>query len=353
MPALARILDANANRAREAMRVMEDVARFALDDAPLSAAVKTLRHDLRGVLDRLPSGWLEANRNTPEDVGTAIHVDAERERGGLPDIAVAAGKRLSESLRVMEEVLKAIDRDGADEMQALRYRGYELDARLQKRLGAGRARQWSLCLILTESLCKLPWQTVLAAALDGGADCVQVREKGMDGGDLARRVGEVIAIARPAGAAAIVNDRADVAVACGADGVHVGQTDLSVADVRRLAGRTLLVGVSTHDMAEAAKAVEAGADYCGVGAMFASSLKPDRAPSSPAYLRAFLKHFPATPHLAIGGITPENARQIIEAGARGVAVSSAICAAADPRAAAAQLRAAFQEPAARPAAPSR
>jgi thiamine-phosphate pyrophosphorylase len=145
-------------------------------------------------------------------------------------------------------------------------------------------------------------------------------------------------VARPRGAAVVVNDRADVALACGADGVHVGQGDLAPADVRRVAGDALLVGVSTHCVAEAECAVAAGADLCGVGAMFASRTKPDVAPQGEAYLCAYLARFAHVPHLAIGGIEPANVAQLAAAGCRGVAVSSVVCGAEDPGAVAHALR---------------
>ncbi|MDY7108172.1 MAG: thiamine phosphate synthase [Planctomycetota bacterium] len=326
----ARIIDANANRAREALRVMEDAARFLLDDAALSGDLKSLRHDLRGALERLPPGWIEANRDTPGDVGTAITAGRERSRTDFVEVVIAAGKRLSEALRVIEEAGKTIDPDFARGVEALRYRAYDVEQRLQLRLGSGRARQWRVCVLLTESICTRSWEDVLRAIIDGGADCIQVREKDMDGGTLARRVRRVIELARPAGASVIVNDRADVALAAGADGVHVGEHDLSIRDVRRIAGRTMLIGASTHDLDEAKAAIEAGADYSGVGAMFTSALKPAREPSGPEYLRRFIEHYPNTPHLAIGGVGPENIDRLVDAGCRGVAVSSAVCAADDP-----------------------
>ena len=202
----------------------------------------------------------------------------------------------------------------------------------------GAPPQWRVCLLLTEASCRRPWREVLAAAIAGGVDCVQVREKSIDGRALAARVREVIDVARPRGVAVVVNDRADVALACGADGVHVGQGDLAAEDVRRVAGDALLVGVSTHCVAEAECAVAAGADLCGVGAMFASRTKPDVAPQGEAYLRAYLARFAHVPHLAIGGIEPANVAQLAAAGCRGVAVSSVVCGAEDPGAVAHALR---------------
>ena len=126
-------------------------------------------------------------------------------------------------------------------------------------------------------------------------------------------------------------------MAAGADGVHLGTGDLPLMEARRIAGTDLLLGASTHDMGEATAAIEAGADLCGVGAMFSTALKPERTPSGPAYLRAYIERFPRTPHLAIGGVTPDTIGALVEAGVRGVAVSAAICGAADPGQVAAAL----------------
>jgi len=335
---VARILDANANRAREAMRVMEDIARFAVDDAVLVTELKGLRHELAHALTRLPEGWLEVNRDVAGDVGTDVTAAGERERAGLIGVATAAGKRLGEALRVIEETAKTIDSTLSERVEALRYRAYDAERTLLERLAGGRARQWRVCVLLTERLCTRPWSDVLRAAIDGGADCVQVREKQMQGGDLRDRVEQVIAIARPSGVSVIVNDRIDVALAVAADGVHLGTGDLPLADARRLAGRTLLIGASTHGPDEASAAVDAGADYCGVGKMFETATKSRTATTGPSVLAAFVRAYPRMPHLAIGGVTPENIGQLVEAGVQGVAVSRAICAAEHPDRVVAALR---------------
>lgn len=338
MSGLPRLLDANANRAREALRVLEDVARFHLNDGSLSGEAKAMRHDLRAVLDRLPAGWIEANRDTPGDVGTAIKTVAERERRDLYEVAIAAGKRLSEALRALEEGLKVVDPALSASIEALRYRSYELERLVHARLGSSRAEQWGVCVLLTESLCRRPWREVLEAIVEAGIDCIQVREKSMEGGALLARVREVVAVARPKGVAVIVNDRVDIALAAGADGVHLGTHDLPITEARRLAGRSLIIGASTHDLDEAQRAIESGADYCGVGAMFATELKPERTPSGITYLREFIERYPTVPHLAIGGVTSENIESLIHAGARGVAVSSRVCGSDDPKAAVRALR---------------
>src|SRR5205814_977322 len=104
----------------------------------------------------------------------AIATDSESRRGGLLDIVIAAGKRLGESLRVIEELCKTINVDIARRIEALRYRAYIVEQQLQQRFGTGRATQWRCCLLLTQSMCKRPWREVLRSTIEGGADCVQV-----------------------------------------------------------------------------------------------------------------------------------------------------------------------------------
>lgn len=197
-----------------------------------------------------------------------------------------------------------------------------------------RAAQWRLCLLLTRALCRRPWEEVLARAISGGADAVQVREKSLEARELVDHARAVREFCAPRGVAVIVNDRLDVALAAGADGVHLGTNDLPLRDARRIAGPTLQIGASTHSLAEARAAIAAGADLCGVGAMYESTLKPGLAPSGEGYLRDFLREFPHVPHLAIGGIAPGRVAALARAGCRGVAVSSAICGSDDPEAAA-------------------
>ncbi|MFG0307010.1 MAG: thiamine phosphate synthase [Phycisphaerales bacterium JB040] len=338
--ATARLLDANANRCAEGLRTLEDVARFVLDDAELSAEAKSVRHALRCLVRALAGPGLIEARDTPGDVGTAISEPGERTRAGMHAIAEAAGNRACESLRVLEEASKVSSPGEAAALEALRYRVYGLQRAVCTRARAI-APQWRVCVLLTASLCagRDPVE-VLRSALRGGADCVQVREKDMDSGPLLEHTRRVVRAAREFSAGVIVNDRPDIARLAGADGVHVGQRDLPVADARRIAGEGAIVGVSTADLGQARKAVADGAGYCGCGPMFTSTTKPRDALAGPAYLRAYLDD-PATastPHLAISGIDGENIGGLAEIGCRGVAVSLAVCAADDPGAVCRRLR---------------
>jgi thiamine-phosphate pyrophosphorylase len=170
---------------------------------------------------------------------------------------------------------------------------------------------------------------------------IQMREKNVDDRTLLEKARLVRDITRKAGVLFILNDRPDLARLSEADGVHLGQEDLSIRDARRILGPDALIGVSTHNLDQLRQAVFDGASYIGVGPTFPSTTKnfPEL-----AGLDFVQQAFAATslPAFAIGGITADNAAAVIAAGARGIAVSSAICQAADSRAAAMALRRLFK-----------
>lgn len=358
MQSALRIIDANTNRAAEGLRVMEDMSRFGLDHARLASGFKQARHDLQLAIEAIPGGRLAllASRDTPGDVGTSIKAEGtETARTTLNAIAAAAAGRTTQALRAIEEAMKLVSPgSAAASVEHVRYRVYELEKQLGIALGTGRAPQWRLCVLITESLCTggRPWLDVARAAIEGGADCIQLREKGLADAEFLRRAKSLVELASRINigesggyAAVIINDRADIALLAGAAGVHLGQEDAPVASVRELAGDRLLVGVSTHNLSEARQALHDGADYVGVGAMFPTTTKV-RDTSGPEYLAAFLdltRESRPLPHLAIGGITPGNIAALVEAGCRGVAVSGVVCGSSDPAGVCRALREALGE----------
>jgi thiamine-phosphate pyrophosphorylase len=336
---LLRLLDANANRAREALRVVEDYARFVLDDPDLCGVLKGIRHELITPLrDVLADAVL--HRDTPGDVGTTVSTTSEVQRDDLAHVVTAAGKRLGEALRAMEEALKVVAPAHAPGVERLRYRFYavEQDVQLTLRPSPSRFADVRLYVVVTESVCRGPWLAAAEAALLGGADCLQLREKDLEAGELLRRAIRLKELCARHGALFIVNDRPDVALAAGADGVHVGQGDLPAREVRRLVGRGMIVGVSTHEIAQARRAVLDGADYVGVGPVFRSPTKPRDFLPGLDFARAAAEHVPVLA-VAIAGITAANVDEVLATGLRAVAVSSAVLRADDARAAAAELKA--------------
>lgn len=195
----------------------------------------------------------------------------------------------------------------------------------------------TLYILLTAHLSKRPLLDAARAALDGGADALQLREKDvadrfvLDEGAALRRLTERY------GALLFVNDRPDLALLVGADGCHVGQDDLPVWAARKAMGEGMKVGVSTHSEEQARAAAEAGADYVAVGPMYPTETKGYAAGVGPALARAARPHV-KTPLVAIGGIVPERVAEVVEAGADCIAVCSAVISAEDPRAEAERFR---------------
>lgn len=173
---------------------------------------------------------------------------------------------------------------------------------------------------------------LLEALIDGGCRMVQLREKAWPSGRLLPVAERLLARARRAGITFIVNDRVDLAVAIGADGVHLGQDDLPAPVARPLLRPGMILGVSTHSVAQAHAARDDGADYIAIGSVFATATKPDFELVGPGLVRK-LRPDIRVPLVGIGGITHDNVGDVIRAGADGVAVISAVCATPDPTAA--------------------
>lgn len=183
-------------------------------------------------------------------------------------------------------------------------------------------------------------EDVVQAAVEGGVNVVQVREKDLPSGELYELVLRVIGVARPR-AVVMVNDRIDVALAAGADGVQLGMSAMPLEAARRIAGH-LMIGRSVHDVSCAAEAGARGADLLLVGTIFASASHPGIQPAGPSLIRK-IAATTSVPIIGIGGITAGNVGQVIAAGASGVAVIGEVWRALDPRAAASKLVAAANE----------
>ena len=180
------------------------------------------------------------------------------------------------------------------------------------------------------------------AALKGGVTCVQLREKEMDETAFLQEAKDICALCHRYGVPFIVNDNVDVAIACQADGIHVGQEDLAAGEVRRRVGENMILGVSVHTVEEAFQAVRDGADYLGLGAVFPTSTKTDVEQMSNETLRAICDAV-NVPIVAIGGINRGNILKLAGSGVDGVALVSAIFSAEDIERTCRELRAMSEE----------
>jgi thiamine-phosphate pyrophosphorylase len=334
----ARVLDAASNRAREALRVIEDYCRFVLDDALLCREMKELRHRLRQAVAGLSTGLFLESREALRDVGTTITTPSEQSRESLVEVVQANCKRLQEALRSLEEFGKLGNVDAAAVFEQIRYQAYTLERAIllgsaaRQRLGDAR-----LYLLVTGSLCEAALDWTIHEAAAGGVQILQLREKGMPDRTLVERARDVRRWTRQAGVIFIMNDRPDIARLVEADGVHLGQDDLPVKEARRILGPRGLIGVSTHDMDQVRQAVLDGASYLGVGPAFPSQTKDFTEFPGLNFVRQ-AGTATSLPAFAIGGINLDNIDEVTAAGLHRAAVSRAICRSDDPRQTAAALR---------------
>ena len=335
-----RIIDANFNRSREAARVVEEYCRFALNSQPLTQRAKKLRHELCGAIGRLDAGRLMASRDAAADVGAGKTVDNQLVRAALDDCLTAACKRLTEALRALAETTQTIEPSIAETMEALRFEAYALEKDIV--LFAEPAQKFKrvrLYVIITSDL-PLNIISLATKCAAGGADCIQLRAKEIADDRLFAVASEFVGISRDAGVLSIINDRADIAVATGADGVHLGQNDLPVAEVRKLQLSPLIIGKSTHSLEQLAAACDEPITYVALGPVFATATKPGAEAVGLEYVTQAAKQLEGSgiASVAIGGIGPDNLESVLTAGAGAIAVCSAVTAASDPAARCSELK---------------
>jgi thiamine-phosphate pyrophosphorylase len=346
MKEIYRILDANFNRAREALRVAEDCGRFVLNDPAVTAMAKNSRSELREIFDAMPVQEMVVSRDAPGDVGTELSSPSELARNDITDVVTAACKRLTEALRTLEEYSKFVSPEHTQRFERIRYDSYTLEQRLLGRLWGGkRFTDVGLYLLISSKMIASRHGSVrqtVRAAIAGGVQAVQLREKSgatPDAVTLALAA-ELRELTDEMGKILIINDRPDIAAIVGADGVHLGQQDLPIAEARRLLRPGAIVGRSTHNIAQARTAVQEGADYVALGPVFETETK-DAGPTAGIDLLTQAVADPivsSAPLVAIGGIDADNALQVIQAGVKCLAICGAICKPEDPKSAAAEIK---------------
>ena len=326
-----RLLDAASNRACEAVRVVEDIVRFVFNDQFLTKEWKELRHNLASALQVVSAEMRFAFRHTEMDVGASITLASEIKRSSTADLLAANVARLQQALRSLEESSKLLDVKLAQKIEALRYRSYVLASATQTiEESIKRLQDVRLCVLIDGGASEQDYSQLIDLLLSADVGAIQLRDKEMIDAELVLRARLLVEKTRGRKTLSIINDRPDIVVLTGADGVHVGQSDLSVKDARQILGPGGLIGVSTHNAEQLSKAILDGANYAGIGPIFESETK-----LFPSYgglpLIEQIANQTALPVFAIGGINLKNADAVIQAGIRRVAVASAITRTADPR----------------------
>lgn len=329
MTNLKRIIDANLNRATEAARILEEISRFLLDDKDLSEKLKDIRHKINSVQESCYDNYLQA-RDTENDVG--IDIKNSDSRDDVENIFKANIKRLQQALRTLSEY-SVENKENALIFEKLRYVSYTLEKimweKLKEKYNKIKLSDKSLYLVTNSDKfdSEDDFLDAVASALKGGVDILQLREKHMPANKILALGKKVKQLCIHYGTTFIVNDRVDIAAILEADGVHLGQDDLDVKSARELLkyvnGGNSIIGISTHAPEQALKAVADGADYIGIGPVFATPTKEGKIPVGLEYVKWASENI-NIPAFAIGGIDEENVDKVLLAGAKKIAVVRAI-----------------------------
>ena len=336
-----RIIDANLNRIGEGLRLLEDIARLALNDTTLTQQLKTMRHEiLRG--DWPFQQQLLDARDSEGDVGITLEVPGDEKQRGLPVTVMANARRVQESLRILEEVAKipgATPQLDSERFKQARFNLYTIEQNLLSRL----LRQDKLTrikglyvIIDTQALEGRSHIEVAHQVIQGGAKTIQLRDKLLNKRELLFIAQQLRKLCTEHNVLFIMNDYLDLALAADADGLHLGQDDLPLPLARKLLPLDKILGISVTTLDQAVAGESEGADYIAVGSMYPTTSKETAKVVGLETLRQIRQKL-TSPLVAIGGITSDNAAEVMAAGADSVAVISAIIQAKVPEEAARQI----------------
>ncbi len=320
--AIYRILDANLDRAREGLRIIEEWCRFGLDSSEMAAECKQMRQELA----LWHGAELRSARDTPGDLGTQLSHPQEEKRTSIEQLLQVNLCRVQEALRVLEEYGKLYQAQMGATFKQMRYRVYTLESNLIAYKRHQQFKNALLYLVTSPSEKLLP---TVEAALQGGLALVQYRDKNTDDTTRLGNAQKMCQLCHNYGALFIMNDRVDLALAVNADGVHLGQQDVPINLARQLLGEQRLIGRSTTNPEEMQRAIAQGADYIGVGPVYETPTKAGKAAAGHDYLRYAAKNA-TVPWFAIGGIDTNNLQDVMQSGAKRVAVVRAIMEAEQP-----------------------
>jgi thiamine-phosphate pyrophosphorylase len=315
-----RIIDVNLNRLTEALKTVEDLCRFELEDAELLRMVRAVRSELNPAVIPLRRQVIPY-RGSERDLGRRGRFDRST-RYCVTDVLEANLKRAEEACRTLEELTRLYHPEYFPSFKSARFQCYDL----AKRIAVRSRRQLDLRLYVVMDTATIGRRNLARIARQlarAGVGVVQLREpEDLPTREFLRDAREIRAALQGTATRLIVNDRVDIALAIDADGVHLGQSDLPAQVARRMLPADKIIGVSVSTAQEARRAELDGADYLGASAVFATPSKTDVNVIGLSGLRA-IRRATSRPIVAIGGMNALNARKALRAGADGIAVISA------------------------------
>jgi thiamine-phosphate pyrophosphorylase len=315
-PAIYRILDANLDRAREGLRIVEEWCRFGLNSPQLASQCKDMRQELAA----WHSAEMRACRDTAADPGTNLTHPQEEQRSSVENLLQANLCRVEEALRVLEEYSKLYNSKMSAAIKQMRYQVYCLESDLLAYKRHQQLLRSHLYLVTSPVEQLFP---VVEAALQGGLTLVQYRDKDADDIQRLNYAYKLCQMCHHYNALFIVNDRVDLALAVDADGVHLGQQDIPIGLARQILGPQRLIGRSTTNPEEMQRAIQEGADYIGVGPVYETPTKAGKKAAGAAYIRHAAEQCPI-PWFAIGGIDMNNLTEVLKSGAERVVVRAIV-----------------------------
>ena len=317
---IAQLIDANLDRAREGLRVLEDWCRYSHETNEIVITLKNWRQELASH----HHDFYRQSRATFTDKGLGLIHPAQQKRNSIEKIIIANSSRAQEALRVLEEYCRCNDPDLATSAAKIRYGTYQLEITLLNLvLNSSRRKilNSSFLYLITSEHENL--YNIVTESLQSGIRIIQYRCKKTDDKSQYFQAKKLAKLCKKFNSLFIINDRIDLALAVNADGVHLGQDDMPVLIARRLLGKDKLIGKSTHSIRQIKEAEEEGCDYIGAGPIFSSSTKDSLNPLGIVYAKEALKTT-RLPWFAIGGINNSNISELRSIGVNRFAMSGTL-----------------------------
>jgi thiamine-phosphate pyrophosphorylase len=314
-----RIIDVNLNRLDESLKLVEDIIRFDITDHVLLSQIRIIRRAFLDLKRKLPLKDVILARQSRKDPGRKTGFDIK----GIRDsnaVILSNITRAKEAARTLEETCKTFDNESSRLMKEIRFNIYDLEKDIITRIT--KKFDPSLHVIIDEHYlqsCDVVEVTKTLTA--NGATMIQLRVTTLTDRAFSKYAHKIRKAIGEKNVKFIVNNRADIAIACNAHGIHLGQNDMPVSTARRIMGDAAIIGASARSIKEALKAERDGADYLGVGAIYPTKTKPDAGKCTIRTLRSICRSV-KIPVIGIGGVNDRNYKSILRAGAAGIAVAS-------------------------------
>ncbi len=312
-------MDANLNRLNESLKLIEDISRFIIKNNTLLIDIRHLRRDFLSVKKDLPLTRIIQFRNSLHDPGRRADFDILKKKN-MADIAISNFTRAKESSRALEEILKTAYPELSKKLKEIRFLIYDIEKSAM--VYFHKVFDPRIYVVLDKMYVKKDQlKQVMDILGKNGATMIQLRVTNGNDRVYMDYAGMIRKLLTTKDIKFIINNRPDIALACGADGVHLGQRDMSIQAARYALGDAGIIGLSAHNIGEAKKAEADGADYLGVGSVFKTCTKTDAKVCGLRRLKAVCRAV-NIPVIGIGGINSDNFRSVLNAGASGIAIAS-------------------------------